>query len=248
MGARAGGLTTRPPRGGPPKDLDADQIVVAAIALLDDEGLAGFSMRRLADRLGVTAPTIYWHHHSRSGLLGAVAEHLLGDVAAAGSLAVAGPVAAAGSLAVAGPVVAVGGSTAVPWNEQLRSLISGVRRQYVAHPYVVELLRHHFPSALGQWTAAAVRILRSAGVDDATATHYARFVAWHIVELARTETSIIAESSVMEVKRLRGRVRYRVRPDALPAGLPNAWSDLGTDLDTMNELFIEGLRSKLGLA
>jgi AcrR family transcriptional regulator len=39
----------------------AREIVDAARALLEEEGAAGLSMRRLADRLGIRAPSIYAH-------------------------------------------------------------------------------------------------------------------------------------------------------------------------------------------
>jgi AcrR family transcriptional regulator len=39
----------------------AREIVAAARALLEEEGAAGLSMRRIADRIGIRAPSIYKH-------------------------------------------------------------------------------------------------------------------------------------------------------------------------------------------
>ena len=50
----------------------AREIVTAARQLLEDEGLHSFSMRRLADRLGVRAPVIYKHFASKSALMAAL--------------------------------------------------------------------------------------------------------------------------------------------------------------------------------
>jgi AcrR family transcriptional regulator len=50
----------------------AREIVTAARQLLEDEGLDSFSMRRLADRLGVRAPVIYKHFASKSALVAAL--------------------------------------------------------------------------------------------------------------------------------------------------------------------------------
>lgn len=47
------------PHGGPP--LSLDRIVATAIELLDAEGLDGLKMRRLADRLGAGAMSLYWY-------------------------------------------------------------------------------------------------------------------------------------------------------------------------------------------
>ncbi|MFF2628602.1 TetR/AcrR family transcriptional regulator C-terminal domain-containing protein [Kitasatospora griseola] len=53
-----------------PKDtLTADQIVRAAIALLDEEGLDGLNMRSLGKRLGSAATAIYWHIKTKDELV-----------------------------------------------------------------------------------------------------------------------------------------------------------------------------------
>ncbi|MQW90737.1 TetR/AcrR family transcriptional regulator [Sinorhizobium saheli] len=51
--------SVREPRGEPP--LSLERIVAGAVELLDAEGLEGLSMRRLADRLGAGAMSLYWH-------------------------------------------------------------------------------------------------------------------------------------------------------------------------------------------
>ena len=50
----------------------AREIVTVARQLLEEEGLDSFSMRRLADRLGVRAPVIYKHFASKSALMAAL--------------------------------------------------------------------------------------------------------------------------------------------------------------------------------
>lgn len=45
--------------GGPP--LSLERIVATAVELLDTQGVDGLSMRRLADRLGAGAMSLYWH-------------------------------------------------------------------------------------------------------------------------------------------------------------------------------------------
>ena len=53
-----------------PRDtLTADQIVQAAIQLLDDEGLDGLNMRSLGERLGSAATAIYWHIKTKDDLV-----------------------------------------------------------------------------------------------------------------------------------------------------------------------------------
>ena len=50
----------------------AREIVTVARQLLEEEGLDSFSMRRLADRLGVRPPVIYKHFASKSALMAAL--------------------------------------------------------------------------------------------------------------------------------------------------------------------------------
>ena len=59
--------------------LDRNRIVGAAVALLDEVGLAGLSTRRLATALGVQSATLYWHVRNKDELLDLVAEALCAD-------------------------------------------------------------------------------------------------------------------------------------------------------------------------
>lgn len=49
----------RAPAGG--QSLSLERIVATAVELLDTEGIDGLTMRRLADRLGAGAMSLYWH-------------------------------------------------------------------------------------------------------------------------------------------------------------------------------------------
>jgi TetR/AcrR family transcriptional regulator, tetracycline repressor protein len=59
-----------------------DEIVAAALDLLDEAGLDGLTLRRLADRLGIRAPTLYWHVRDKRELLDLMAD-AIGDDALA---------------------------------------------------------------------------------------------------------------------------------------------------------------------
>lgn len=60
--------------------LNRDRVVREALALLDRDGLERFSLRRLADRLGVTPMAVYNHVSSKRALLQAVANTVVTDV------------------------------------------------------------------------------------------------------------------------------------------------------------------------
>jgi TetR/AcrR family tetracycline transcriptional repressor len=57
--------------------LTRDLVVRAALDLLDEVGLDKLSTRRLADRLGVRSPALYWHVKDKQQLLDLMAQELL---------------------------------------------------------------------------------------------------------------------------------------------------------------------------
>jgi len=61
------------------RPLTRDAIVDAALTLLDRDGLAGLSMRKLADELGVGAASLYWHVGDKEELLGLLLDRIVGE-------------------------------------------------------------------------------------------------------------------------------------------------------------------------
>jgi TetR/AcrR family tetracycline transcriptional repressor len=59
--------------------LDRQRVVDEALRLLDAEGLDALSLRTLAGRLGVQAPTLYWHIGSKAELLDALADAVMDE-------------------------------------------------------------------------------------------------------------------------------------------------------------------------
>src|SRR3954447_23689544 len=53
-----------------------EAIVATALGLLAEGGLEGVSFRRIATRLGISAPTLYWHVDSKRQLMDLMAEVL----------------------------------------------------------------------------------------------------------------------------------------------------------------------------
>ncbi|MEZ0093058.1 TetR/AcrR family transcriptional regulator [Streptacidiphilus sp. EB129] len=60
--------------------LSRERIVAAALDLVDGEGLAALSTRRLAAVLGVSGPSLYNHFATKDALLDAVVDEVLGEV------------------------------------------------------------------------------------------------------------------------------------------------------------------------
>ncbi|EMF00394.1 Transcriptional regulator, TetR family protein [Streptomyces mobaraensis NBRC 13819 = DSM 40847] len=69
--ARAGRSTEAP--------LTRERIVGAAVALLDEEGLDRLTMRRLAERLGAGATTLYWHVTTKDDVVDLAVDAIFGE-------------------------------------------------------------------------------------------------------------------------------------------------------------------------
>jgi TetR/AcrR family tetracycline transcriptional repressor len=87
-----------------------DQVLQAAIELLDEVGLDGLTMRLLAGKLGVRASALYRHYPSKQALLDAMVRHLVTQPAEA--------------------AVPLEGGT---WDEQLRGMAISAREVMLAH-------------------------------------------------------------------------------------------------------------------
>ncbi|MER8042538.1 TetR/AcrR family transcriptional regulator C-terminal domain-containing protein [Streptomyces sp. NPDC094032] len=98
--------------GGGPAGLDRERIVTTAIRMLDEDGLAKLSMRRLATELNVTAMSLYWYVDTKDDIIEFALDAVHGEIDLAA-------VEAAGS-----------------WQERLRILSNGYRRMLVRHPWV----------------------------------------------------------------------------------------------------------------
>ncbi|WP_149182205.1 TetR/AcrR family transcriptional regulator [Streptomyces sp. TRM49041] len=125
-----------------PSGLDRDRITAATVRLLDAEGLAKFSMRRLAAELNVTAMSVYWYVDSKDDLL-----ELASD-------------------AVVGEVLLPDPDSGTDWREQLRDLAEGYRGLLVRHPWLSPLVGR-FLNIGPHWAAFALcvqQIVRSTGL------------------------------------------------------------------------------------
>jgi AcrR family transcriptional regulator len=97
--------------------LSRDKIVEAALALIDEEGLAALSTRRLAARLGVSGPSLYNHFATMDDLLEAVADQVIGQVD-------------------------LSALRTAPWAEALPEWARSYREVLAAHPNLVPVIVH----------------------------------------------------------------------------------------------------------
>lgn len=77
--AIVGKVWMRPPRGRGEPPLTRERIVEAAVALLDDEGMDRLTMRRLGERLGAGATTLYWHVATKDDVVDLAVDAIFGE-------------------------------------------------------------------------------------------------------------------------------------------------------------------------
>ncbi|MEU6775280.1 TetR/AcrR family transcriptional regulator [Streptomyces sp. NPDC046759] len=129
--------------GGQPSGLDRGRITSVSVRLLDAEGLAKFSMRRLAAELNVTAMSLYWYVDTKDDLLELALDAAFGELRL--------PDADAG---------------AEDWREQLRALATEYRALLVRHPWLSPLAGRYLnigPNSLA-FSRAVQRVVRRAGL------------------------------------------------------------------------------------
>ncbi|WP_330238589.1 helix-turn-helix domain-containing protein [Streptomyces sp. NBC_00525] len=120
------------------------QILAAARVLLEQEGPDALTMRRLAGRLGITAPSLYKHFPDKSSVVNALADAMLAETAEALEAA----------------------ETAAPGS--FPALAAAYRAHALAHPHLYRLTtsRAH-PQHLED--RAAAPLFRALSHDEATA-------------------------------------------------------------------------------
>jgi AcrR family transcriptional regulator len=64
----------------PAPQLSKERIRATALQLIDAEGLAGLSMRKLAGELGVSAPSLYFHYATKDDLIDDIASEIVEEV------------------------------------------------------------------------------------------------------------------------------------------------------------------------
>jgi AcrR family transcriptional regulator len=136
-----------PERGGRRRrdPLTREAIVAAALKLLDRDGLAAFSMRRVADELDTGAASLYWHVGSKDGLLDLILEEVIGE-----------------------QVADIPEPDPDRWQEQIKEVARTMRRTILRHRDIVEISIGRIPMGPNslRLSEGVLGILRAGGVPD----------------------------------------------------------------------------------
>jgi TetR/AcrR family tetracycline transcriptional repressor len=145
-------------------DLDADEIVTAAVAIFEESGLDAVSMRSVAARLGVSPVPLYSRVGNKDALVDAIAERLLADLA---------PSARAGERWDA---------YALRWARELRLRLRRARDS--------RLLLWPGRDAYVQASQPLVEAMRDAGFEPDAAVQACRLLTWTVVGFGAVESGV----------------------------------------------------------
>ena len=202
--------------------LSRRRILEAAVRLVDREGLAALSMRKLGQELGVEAMSLYRHVPNKAALLDGIAETVVGEAEI--------PPADAGD-----------------WAERARAMNRAYRRLAHAHPNVFPLIALrplNTPAALRP-IEAALEIFCGAGFDEQTALHAFRTLASYASGYALDEIRAFSADDADEDARLDIR---RLPPEEFPrlvALAPYRYQWGEEEYEFGLEVILTGLRARL---
>jgi AcrR family transcriptional regulator len=142
--------------------LSRDRIVTAAITLLDRDGEEGFTIRRLADELGIHVPVIYAFVDSKRTIVDGVLERTLADLPNRSN-------------------------RTAPWQDEVRLLTRALRDHLVAHPWLTRLSQQAVPPSLHKFGESLQALFAGAGLDRHHARLYRRLIVWTVWGFAAVE-------------------------------------------------------------
>jgi AcrR family transcriptional regulator len=224
-----------PERGGARRRRDPltrEAIVAAAMKLIDRDGLAAFSMRRVADELDTGAASLYWHVGSKDGLLDLVLEEVIGE-----------------------QVEGIPEPDPANWQEQVKEIARTMRRTILRHRDIVEISIGRIPmgpNAL-RLSEGVLAILRAGGVPDELAVQSFLLLISAVNGFTMDETGYDEEAPPSAPPDDQAGEMVRDYLESLPTDqFPNmtevagafAMGDQDERFELMLDLFVEGLAKR----
>ncbi|MFB6723100.1 TetR/AcrR family transcriptional regulator [Kribbella sp. NPDC056345] len=153
--------------------LSQEQIVAAAIKLLDANGIEALTMRKLGAELGAVATAVYWHVANKDELIELVVDHVYGEIDV--------------------PEI----SSPDEWRAAVTAFAQNFRNMILRHPWLGSTLADVGVTLLGpNMLASSDRTLglyQAAGFGLREANHASTTVLSHVVGLAATEAATISK-------------------------------------------------------
>ncbi|HEY9033906.1 MAG TPA: TetR/AcrR family transcriptional regulator [Pseudomonadales bacterium] len=171
-------MTATRKRAGRPTTTSREAILAAALALLKEGGEQALSFRKLAERLGLSAPSIYTYFANKQSLLLALVECALQlDV---------------------GPAV----SNAAP-QQELRQLLDHLRARLLENRHLLFLFGSAMPAeAMLQVIETLAAVIEKAGIARPQALRHAQSLLWMVLGFAVFEARSLDAEVLQEFAHL----------------------------------------------
>lgn len=172
-------MTVRKRKPAPP-NLSHESIATAALQLVDDDGLAELSMRKLGRVLGCEGMALYWYYDSKDALLDAVVDKLMESVSR----------------------VLVSDRD---WIAVMREVAHAYRRIARAHPNAFPLLatRRFASETTYAFLDQLFALARRQGIDDRVAARFYRVISSYCSGFALNELATLRGPDGATTARLR---------------------------------------------
>ncbi|AUH41455.1 TetR/AcrR family transcriptional regulator C-terminal domain-containing protein [Streptomyces sp. CMB-StM0423] len=183
-------------RGEPP--LTRARIGTAAVALLDEDGIDRLTMRRLADRLAVVAPSLYWHVDTKDDVIDLAVDTIFGEVE---------PPAAGAGTAEENPDA--------DWREGVAAVLGTWRAVLLRHPWAAALPARRKPG-IGPHFLAWMEVLQATLVRAGFTGRDLLAATWalhnHVLGSASTQVALDVTAAERDV----AQERVRAAADRYP--------------------------------
>jgi AcrR family transcriptional regulator len=168
--------------------LSRERVIRAAVVLADRDGIESFSMRSLANELGVVPMALYKHVSGKEDLLDEMVDIVLGEVER---------------------------PTGSAWRKSLRGRAISLREALLRHPWAIGLVEVGTPgpAALLHREAVMACLRDKAGLSFPMALHATSLMDSYIYGFAHQERSLTLEGPAEVGTRLEKAAR-RIEPDA----------------------------------
>ena len=174
--------------------LDRETIVEAAIRILDNDGLDGVTLRRVADELGASAASLYDYVESKDVLVELMLDRVIGEIDVSDL------------------------PDGRPWQEQIKDLIRRTRTAFAAHGDIARATLGRIPSGQNalQEMEVMLAILRESDLSDQVIA-YAGDLIGLLAGASAYEDSLFAQTGVGFDEFLRYIRDFRAYLESLPA-------------------------------
>ncbi|WP_275791469.1 TetR/AcrR family transcriptional regulator C-terminal domain-containing protein [Pararhizobium gei] len=144
------------------------EVIATALKLLDEVGMEGLTMRKLADALNIQAPSLYWHFANKDALLEGMADALMEPVAASNPEGEA-------------------------WDARLGRVASEVRDALLSRRDAARVFAGTYPLSDNVLRVGSLLIdaLKQAGADDRVATWGAFTIVYFVIGFVIEEQGLV---------------------------------------------------------